>query len=112
MLFIIDKEDSQTSDLCSELDGEFYLLGDEIEYFNSIIDYDDMWDLHEAHRRLDNGWKLVSMTVMVMYFFSFLFYFFKYKNKKNFGIETKVLLKSINFFSGMIGIIWFQMTFK
>ena len=59
MLFIIDKEDSQTSDLCPELDGEFYLLGDEIEYFNSIIDYDDMWDLHEAHRRLDNGWKLV-----------------------------------------------------
>ena len=59
MLFVIDKEDSQTSDLCSDIDDEFYLLGDEIEYFNSIIDYYDMWDLHEAHRRLDNGWKLV-----------------------------------------------------
>ena len=71
-----------------------------------------VWSYNMVKLDRYNGWKLVSMTVMVMYFFSFLFYFFKYKNKKNFGIETKVLLKSINFFSGIIGIIWFQMTFK
>ena len=71
-----------------------------------------VWSYNMVKLDRYNGWKLVSITVMVMYFFSFLFYFFKYKNKKNFGIETKVLLKSVNFFSGMIGIIWFQMTFK
>ena len=58
MLFVIDRKDAEVSDLCPEIDGEWYHLQDEIDYFNSIINWSDMWDLHEAHRRLDNGWKL------------------------------------------------------
>ena len=58
MLFVIDRKDAEVSDLCPEIDGEWYHLQDEIDYFNSIINWSNMWDLHEAHRRLDNGWKL------------------------------------------------------
>ena len=58
MLFVIDRKDAEVSDLCPEIDGEWYHLQDEIDYFNTIINWSDMWDLHEAHRRLDNGWKL------------------------------------------------------
>ena len=58
MLFVIDRKDAEVSHLCPEIDGEWYHLQDEIDYFNSIINWSDMWDLHEAHRRLDNGWKL------------------------------------------------------
>ena len=59
-----------------------------------------------------SGWKLVSITVLVMYFFSFMFYFIKYKGKENFGLNTKDLVKSTHFFSGMIGIILFNIYFK
>ena len=58
MLFVLDRNDAEVSHLCPEVDGEWYHLQDEIDYFNSIINWSDMWDLHEAHRRLDNGWKL------------------------------------------------------
>ena len=58
MLFVINRKDAEVSDLCPEIDGEWYHLQDEIDYFNTIINWSDMWDLHEAHRRLDNGWKL------------------------------------------------------
>ena len=58
MLFVIDRKDAEVSDLCPEIDGEWYHLQDEIDYFNTIINWSDMWDLHEARRRLDNGWKL------------------------------------------------------
>ena len=59
-----------------------------------------------------SGWSLVSKTTLLMYFFSFLFYFFKYKNKETFGLNSKDLFKSTNFFSGIIGIIWFQLNFN
>ena len=58
MLFVLDRKDADVSHLCPEIDDEWYHLQDEIDYFNTIINWSDMWDLHEARRRLDNGWKL------------------------------------------------------
>ena len=37
MLFVIDRKDAEVSDLCPEIDGEWYHLQDEIDYFNTII---------------------------------------------------------------------------
>ena len=59
MLFVVNKKDSQESNLCPEFDYDLYSLQREIDYFNSIIEYDDMWDLHDAQNRLKTGWKLV-----------------------------------------------------
>jgi len=59
MLFVVNKKDSQVSELCPEFDFDLYSLQREIDYFNSIIKWDGMWDLHEAQDRLRKGWKLV-----------------------------------------------------
>jgi hypothetical protein len=56
-----------------------------------------------------SGWSLVSKTVLIMYFFSFMFYFIKYKGKENFGLCSRDLRNSTSFFSGMVGIIFFQL---
>ena len=62
MLFSINREDAEVSDLCPSFDYDeciLYNLQYEIDYFNSIIKWDGMWDLPKAKIRLDNGWKFV-----------------------------------------------------
>ena len=62
MLFSINREDAEVSDLCPSFDYDectLYNLQYEIHYFNSIIKWDGMWDLPKAKIRLDNGWKFV-----------------------------------------------------
>tara|TARA_B100000424_G_scaffold195559_1_gene152976 strand:+ start:382 stop:792 length:411 start_codon:yes stop_codon:yes gene_type:complete len=59
MLFVINRKDSDVSDLCLEFDDEWYHLQDEIDNFNKVIKWNGMWDIHEARDRLSQGWKFV-----------------------------------------------------
>lgn len=56
-----------------------------------------------------SGWMLVSKTVIIMYFFSFLFFYFKSYKKEDW---TKTLYKSKMFFSGLLGLIGFNIFLK
>ena len=58
-----------------------------------------------------SGWSLVSKTTIIMYFFSFLFYLSKslFKTQENwYELFVKSLLKSKLFFTGIIGLICFN----
>ena len=58
-----------------------------------------------------SGWTLVSKTTIIMYLFSFVFYLSKSSFKKNGGWYKSFvssLLKSKPFFTGMIGLIAFN----
>ena len=55
-----------------------------------------------------NGWKLISLTVLLMYFFSCMFYFMKYKNKQYFGLTFKEIKESGYFITGILSIIGFH----
>ena len=58
-----------------------------------------------------SGWTLVSKTTIIMYCFSFLFYlcksFFRNNNDER-EIFMKSLMKSKMFFTGMFGLIFFN----
>lgn len=55
------------------------------------------------------GWDLVGKTTSMMFVFSFLFYFLKNKHKFFYGITSNDLKKSVNTFSGLIGIVFFTL---
>lgn len=54
-----------------------------------------------------SGWNLVSKTVIVMFTFSVLFHLLKTKTTNIFN--SKHLYKKINFFSGLFGIVMFNL---
>jgi hypothetical protein len=59
-----------------------------------------------------SGWTLVSKTAIVMYFFSFVFYLFNSYFKddgKQYEIFVKSLMKSKMFFTGLLGLIFFNL---
>ena len=59
MIFKLKREDSTPSDFCPAFDGEWNLLQDEVDHFNTIINWNGMWDLDDARDRLSQGWKFV-----------------------------------------------------
>ena len=56
MILKIKREDSKTSDLCPAFDNEIHHLQDEIDHFNTIINWNGMWDLNGVRDRLSQGW--------------------------------------------------------
>ena len=59
MILKIKREDSKTSDLCPAFDNEIHHLQDEIDHFNTIINWNGMWDLNGVRDRLSQGWEFV-----------------------------------------------------
>ena len=67
-----------------------------------------VWSYNIVKMDRYNGWKLISLTVLLMYFFSCMFYFMKYKNKQYFGLTFKEIKESGYFITGILSIIGFH----
>ena len=67
-----------------------------------------VWSYNLVKMDSYNGWKLISLTVLLMYFFSCMFYFMKYKNKQYFGLTFKDIKESGYFITGILSIIAFH----
>jgi hypothetical protein len=66
-----------------------------------------VWSYNLVKMDRFSGWRLISITTIVMYMFSLLFYLLKHGTKPFIGLDTTIIRKSTQFFSGFIGIIFF-----
>ena len=59
----VEISDKTMPEYIRAFDGDYALLEKGIKQFNSEINWDDMWNVEQAKRRISDGWKLIVLIL-------------------------------------------------